>query len=84
MFGRWGIGVESDDAIAAGVTPDPTGDDEFAWMMNQHFYLDRASLAERRHEVDIRSSRRFSGAASSLFMKLENDAASNGSLEARV
>ena len=40
VFGRFGLIVVSDDAMAVPQVPDPVGDADASWMMNHHYHTE--------------------------------------------
>ena len=79
--GRFGFHVITDDALAAGVVPEPLGDSESSWWANESYFADRPEVGFRDVvERDIRTGRRLPGELSTLAFIHDNNVASGGSV----
>ena len=77
VYGRYGLHIVTDDALAGGSLPDPRGDSESSWMLNKHFVWDHPTLDQPELEVtDVKAQRRLPNRSTLLF-SLENGHASN-------
>ena len=81
IFGRFGLVVVHDDAMAASALPDPLTDDESSWMINQHFHHDQPDLNEKVEHYDLRSRRRFPSDLYTVALILQNSVSSNAAME---
>ena len=78
-FGRFGLIIANDDAIAAGTgsLPDPIGDSDQSWMLNEHFASEQDQLvATRTIARDIRAQRLVKPGTSLAFILHVNSGAS--------
>ena len=81
-FGRWGIHLLTDDAMAAGTVLEPLTDHQADWMWNEHIYADSSTVAldPFRKPLDIRSKRRIPNLFTLAFV-MEISSAANGALD---
>ena len=80
VFGRWGLIVVEDDAMAAGVLPEAIQDSDAPWLHNQHFHWDESSLTERFVHGQMKAKRRI-GIKETLMFQVQVNASSNSSVD---
>ena len=79
-FGRYGLIVENDDAIAAGAHLDPIADSDGPWLHNDFIHADQGDLKSFQDQVDIRAHRLIKPKFSLEFV-LDIDSASNSTMD---
>ena len=81
IHGRHGIHIVTDDAMALATLPEPTGDHRSAWLWNEHYGWDMASVSVPQHlvEIDTKPKRRLP-MLSTLAWIVESNGLSAGSV----
>ena len=73
-FGRYGLIVVNDDAIAVGAVaslPNPIGDSDSSWMWNDHFHTEMASTVQSKDDAFQAKASRLIPLGFSLLFALE-------------
>jgi len=83
IIARWGLAIVSDDALALGSVPDPVGDPSFGWFFNDSLMWNEPNQEHRERNIDLGTSRRLIGDASTLIASFENGSGSSQNLEVK-
>ena len=83
-FGRYGLIVENDDAVAAGAHLDPIGDGDGPWLINDFYHADQSVAGDQFEQQHDLKAQRLIKPKFSLEFVLDVDSASNGSLNWNV
>ena len=78
-FGRWGIHLLSDDAMAVPAVLEPIEDHKASWMWNDRWFNDSGEIGRDPYikEFDMRAGRRIPNLFTLAFV-IQSSAASNG------
>jgi len=80
VHGRWGIIVVEDDALAVNQVPEPALDGDAPWLINKHYMVESTIDEHRVHEGQVKARRRIAIKQTLAFV-VDNDAASDSSLD---
>ena len=78
VTGRFGLIKVTDDAMAAGVLPDPVGDTESSWLYNTMYRQEDAANVPVRYDFDLKGRRRLMGDGQTIGIIIESSTTSVG------